>query len=329
MLAIYGAGSVGLALGARLARAGEEVLFITRDADAARAIDQDSVRYEDPGSGEQFEVRATAVADVRAAAERIGPDPVLFCMRRPEAEAASSALAEHLPGALVASLQSDVDGDAVLARHFARVLSGVVRQTCTRREVNSVAALGKGRLVVGHYTGGLEGEARALALRLANAGYDVGVSERIAEDKWLKLCVNLMSAPNALIRRNDHATRAFVELKAGLLEEARAVLEAARITARSCDGRDRSLDAEIVFQREALARGTSARALPIYNQVWMSLERRSGSLEADRYHQRILDLAREHAIPAPLNARMLDALERAAREACGPESMTAAEILGA
>ena len=151
-----------------------------------------------------------------------------------------------------------------------------------------------------------------LADALRRAGYDVGVSTRILEDKWLKLCVNLMSAPNALIRREDHATRAFVEIKARLLEEARAILLAAGIRARSCDGRDRSLEQEIAHQRESLALGTSARRLPVYNQVWAAL-RHGGPVEADRYHRRMLALAAEHGIAAPQNARVLEALERAVR----------------
>ena len=57
----------------------------------------------------------------------------------------------------------------------------------------------------------------------------------------------------------DHESQAFVSVKVRLLEEARAALLAAGIEARSCDGRDRSLDEEIAFQRESLARGTRAR----------------------------------------------------------------------
>jgi 2-dehydropantoate 2-reductase len=155
----------------------------------------------------------------------------------------------------------------------------------------------------------------------------VGLSRRIARDLWLKLCINLMSAPNALIRREDHDTRAFVELKARLLEEAKEALAAAGIEAASCDRRDRSLDEEIAFQRAALERGTSARRLPLYNQVWSSLE--DGlPLEADGYHRRVLDLATRHGLSLPKNERTLAALERAARDALGPESATAAEILG-
>ena len=135
-----------------------------------------------------------------------------------------------------------------------------------------------------------------------------------------------MSAPNALIRREDHATRAFVELKARLLEEARAILRAAGIPARSCDGRDRSLDQEIAHQRESLALGTSARALPVYNQVWAAL-RSGGPVEADRYHRRMLELAAAHGIAAPQNQRVLAALERAVRERTGPERLAAQELL--
>jgi len=166
----------------------------------------------------------------------------------------------------------------------------------------------------------------ALAGALRAAGYDVGISQRIEQDRWLKLCVNLMSAPNALIRRDDHCTRSFVELKARLLEEARAVLAAAGIEARSCDGRDRSLAEEISYQRRALELGANARPLPLYNQVWSAL-RHGGPLEADDYHRRILALAAAHQVSAPLNARVLETLERCAREASGPESVRVSEIL--
>jgi ketopantoate reductase len=138
--------------------------------------------------------------------------------------------------------------------------------------------------------------------------------------------MNLMSAPNALIRRSDHTTRAFVEIKARLLEEARAALFAAGIEARSCDGRDRSLAEEIAWQRASLERGESARSLPLYNQVWSAL-RGGGPLEADAYHRRILDLAGHNGVPAPVNTRVLEILLRQAASGVGPESVAAAEIL--
>jgi 2-dehydropantoate 2-reductase len=325
-IAVYGAGAVGLVVGARLARAGSDVLFITRRREVAELIESDGVRCQDLVAEEAWLVRTPAVAGIRAAAERLEGGPVLFCMRRSETAEAASALARTQPRAIVASLQNDVDNEEILARHFATVIGGVYRQTCTRTAPNSALAAGAGRVVLGMHPRGTGPDATSLAAAFRAAGYDVGLSPCIARDLWLKLCVNLMSAPNALVRREDHETRAFIELKVRLLEEAKEVLAAAGIEASSCDGRDRSLDGEIAFQRAALERGTSARRLPLYNQVWSSLEYGS-PLEADGYHRRVLDLAARHGLSLPQNERILAALTRAARDGLGPESAAAEEIL--
>jgi 2-dehydropantoate 2-reductase len=326
MLVIQGAGAVGLVLGARLARAGSDVLFVTRRPEQARRIERDGVRLEDPASGEAWEVRARAVAGIAEAREAIAGAPLILCVRAPQADAATEPLWRVAPAATIVSAQNGVDTDARLAARFRRLIGLVVRQTCTRTGDTAARAVGPGRLILGAHPRGAGPDVAVLAEALRAAGYDVGISQRIAEDRWLKLCVNLMSAPNALIRREDHATRAFVEIKARLLEEAAAVLAAAGIEARSCDARDRSLAQEISHQRKALELGTTARRLPLYNQVWSAL-RHGGPLEADGYHRRILELAAAHDLPAPLNARVLEVLERCAREARGPECIGAAEIL--
>jgi 2-dehydropantoate 2-reductase len=326
MLVIYGAGAVGLVVGARLARAGVPALLVTRRPEAARLIQEHGVRIEDPASGRAFEQRVPAVCGIEAAEDRIHDGPVVFCMRGPDTAPAARALLSVTRGVPVASLQNDVDNEPVLAADFPLVIAGCVRQTCTRTADNQAVAVGDGRIVVGTWPSGGGAAARELAGLLSRAGFEAPVSTRILEDKWLKLCVNLMSAPNALIRREDHTRFEFVEVKARLLEEARAILRAARVLARSCDGRDRSLDQEISYQRQSLALGTSARPLPVYNQVWAAL-RSGGPVEADRYHRRMLTLAAEHGIAAPQNARVLEALERAVRERTGPEQLAAKDLL--
>jgi 2-dehydropantoate 2-reductase len=326
MFVVYGAGAVGLVVGARLASAGLPVLLVTRRPNAARCIQMAGIRIEDPSSGQRLEQRVAAVCGIEAAAAQIASQPVLFCMRSPDTAEAARALSAVAPRATVASLQNDVDNEPLLAASFTRVIGGCVRQASTRTADNTAVCVGAGRIVIGAWPAADAPDVDVLASALRRAGYDVGVSARILEDKWLKLCVNLMSAPNALIRREDHATRAFVEIKARLLEEARAVLLAAGIRASSCDGRDRSLEQEIVHQRESLALGTSARRLPVYNQVWAAL-RHGGPVEADRYHRRVLALAAAHEISAPQNARVLAALERALCDGRGPERLAAAELL--
>jgi ketopantoate reductase len=181
-------------------------------------------------------------------------------------------------------------------------------------------------VVLGAWPEGRSAETERLAEDFREAGYDVGVSEHIGADQWLKLAINLMSAPNALVLREDHESQAFVRVKIRLLEEARAALLAAGIEARSCDGRDRSLDEEIAFQCESLARGTSSRRLPVYNQVWSAL-RHGGPLEADSYHRRILDLATGHGLEAKQNTRVLEAVVEAWTTKRGPECLRATDLL--
>ncbi len=326
-VSVVGAGAVGLNLGARLARSGCDVLFVTRRAQVAAAIEADGVTVADPTSHARWRSRARAVSGIERAGPALGQGPVLLCVRAEETAAVAASLAGCAPGATLVSAQNDVDNEPLLARYFGSVIGMVVRQTCTREGETSILAAGRGRLILGRHATGVDRATRELAGTFEGAGFDVGLSEKIADDKWLKLCVNLMSPPNALIRKCDHRTRAFVEIKARLLEEARAALAAAGITARSCDGRDRSLEEEIRHQRESLGLGTSDRALPLYNAVWAALRDPRKSLEADRYHERILDLARTHDTAAPTHERMLHALLRARNLGLGPECYRAEELL--
>jgi 2-dehydropantoate 2-reductase len=326
-IAICGAGAVGLAIGARLARAGCAVMFAVRSPEVARSLEDRGVRCDDVAAGSGFRAGARASADPGEAAAFARGGLLFFCVRRSQTAAAARDLAAAEPAAAV-SFQNDVDNEAVLARHFARVIGGVVRQTTTRVAPDSVRLAGAGRLVLGDHPEGFGATAAWLADRLEGAGYAVGRSRHIVRDKWLKLCVNLMSAPNALIRREDHETEAFVEVKVRLLEEARAALAAAGVDARPCDAGDRSLDEEIAHQRGALERGDSARRLPIYNQVWASL-RHDLPLEADGYHRRILELGERAGLALPTNQRVLAVLEETARLRRGPEQSRAVDLLPA
>jgi 2-dehydropantoate 2-reductase len=323
-LAIVGAGAVGLVLGARLARAGRAVRFHVRAEGAARALRDEGVEVEDPATG----VGWRAAVDAQVGPPGGAAGLVFLCVRQPDLEALADALAATSPAAVPVNVQNGVDGDAILARRFPRVLGAVWRLGCTRVAANRVRTLGAGRVVVGAHPQGAGPDAEGIAALLREAGFDAAVSERIAEDRWLKLCVNLLSTPNALVRPAEHATRAFVEGKARLLEEARDALRAAAIPARSCDGRDRSLDDEIAWVRGGLARGDAARPLPLYNSVWQAL-RDDLPLEADDYHRRIAALGASCGIVTPVNELALAALRRARAERLGPESFGAAELFSA
>lgn len=316
-----GGGSVGLQLAGRLARAGHAPRLIVRRPEQERALARHGVVLWDPASDERHRVRVEASCDLAAVAELEAP-VVLLATRVRETRAVADELAGLRPDAAVASAQNDVVADAWLAERFAAVAGVVVRQTCSRRGEHEVAATGAGRVVVGAVTPAGASARDALHAAFAAAGFDAGRSDDLAADRWLKLCVNLMSVTNALVCRSDHRTADFTEAKARLLEEARDALAAAGIRAASGDGRDRDLPAEIAAQREALARGTSARDLPLYNAVWSALTR-GGDLEAEAYHRRIVELARAHGGAAPYNARAVELLREAAEAGRGPEQLPA------
>ena len=298
--------------------------LVSRDESAVRRVREAGVEVEDPRSGERWCARPDAAREVPARTAF-----ALLCVRGPDTDEASAALARQSPSARAVVVQNGIHGDAQAARHVSRVLGAVIRHPCMRVAPNRVRALGAGRIAIGAYPSGGGADVEDAAAALRAAGYDVGVSHRIAEDRWLKLCFNLMSTPNALVRPAEHATRAFTEGKVRLLEEARAVLSAAGIAARSCDGRDRSLDAEIEFQRGALERGDAGRALPLalYNSLWVGLAR-GAPLEADAHHQAIIERGERHGVATPTNQRAVEGLARAAREGLGPESFSAEELLG-
>ena len=326
-LSIVGAGSVGLTLAARLSASGQAVRLRTRRPEAAQALCSHGLRTEHAATGARGRFQVDAIAASEATAW--DGDPVLLCTRGDAVEEACEQLAALSPASLVVTFQNDVVSEEVAGRHVERVAGGVWRETCTQLSDHEVRFLTDrpGRAILGVHPKGEHAEVVALAGSLENAGIRTGVSAEIGADKWLKLCVNLMSAPNALVVRQDHSEAAFVQIKVQLLEEARSVLRAAGIHPSSCDGQDRSLDEEIEFQQASLSKGTSARPIPLYNQVWRALQRR-GWLEADAYHDRIIRLGEEHGIPTPANRRTLEILLRASNDRTGPEKVRALQLLG-
>lgn len=317
---VVGAGAIGLVLAARLARARRDVCIHTRDASAAALITRDGLHIEEPETGASWNARVRAVAG----APPPGSDPVFACVRVPDVPALAETLS---PDAVLVNVQNGVEGDAIFGQRIRRVVGAVIRQGCTRLAPNRARAMLPGRIAIGVHAGCSEAELAPIAALLGAAGYEVAVSPRIADDRWLKLCINLMTTPNALIRPDEHATRAFTEGKARLLEEARDVLRAAGIEARSCDPRDRTLDAEIEAQRAALMQGSAARRLPIYNSLWQAL-RHGAPTESDLFHRRIIGLGDRHGVATPLNQRALAMLEHTVALGLGPESCGAAEFFG-
>ena len=279
---VFGAGSVGTVLAGLLADGGVDVALAGRGA-------APDLRLE--GDEETVTARVPVVDEPRGT--------ILLCVHAPDV----AELCARWPGRHVVTWQNGVASEEVAAR-WCRVIGGVWRMTCTLTAPGVALFTRRGRVVLGRHPSGGDDEVQAVAADLRAAGLDVGLSARIAGDKWLKLCLNLTSAPHALIRKEDHARDEFGAVKAALLAEARAVLQRAGIEARSGDGRDASLKEEIERHR-----GGGTRARPVYNSTWRLLH--LGRRPKELYHDTIVGLG-----DAPCNAAMLELVQRAEAPEC-------------
>ena len=285
MYTVFGAGSVGTVLAGVLRESGVDVSIAGRNAVEAIHLE---------GDDETIDARVPVVDEPSGR--------VLLCVH----ESDVGGLVSMLAGRTVAAFCNGVTAERTLAPH-ADVIGAVWRMTCTLQEPGRALFTRRGRIVVARHEG-------PLADDLRRAGFDVGESDDIDADLWLKLLCNIGSTPNAVIRGEDHADPRFGALKAALVEEAWAAMRRCGIDARSCDGRDASPEDEIERQRT-----TGRRARPVYNDTWRQLH--LGRRPKERYHRTIAELG-----GAPLNAAMDRLLDAAMAPECFTLSETARKI---
>ena len=190
--AVVGAGAVGSFYGAMLARAGQPVTLIARQAHV-QAIEREGLRLQMAGRTESIRIAArTDIAAVRDA------DLVLFCVKSTDTESVACEMAPHLADvALVLSLQNGVENAATIARHVKQaVVPAVVYVATAMPEPGLVSHHGRGDLVIGPLDAAAANDA-ALAPRLqalvdlfATAQVPVRISADVMAELWSKLMVN-------------------------------------------------------------------------------------------------------------------------------------------
>lgn len=310
---VFGAGAVGSALAAYLARAGHAVAIVGRPAhvDAIRA--QGGALRAVARDGE-FLAPMQATTSLP---EELAPDAVLMlAVQAPDVRDAAAAVAPAARTREVITWQNGIRAEATAAPLCPRLLGGVVRFTATMLVPGEVRLRHPGQVIVGRHPEGPDPIAASIVADLRAAGFTASESPRIAEDKALKLLVNLVSGPPVLLRRTGiEPTLARVQL--AVLEEAVRVFAAAGIAARPASGLGQPIDALLAhFRAGGSAPDTSGG---IYNSTWQNLHHRRPRLENDFYQGEIVRLGERHGIPTPVNARALATLEEVRSRGLGPE----------
>ena len=202
-IAVVGAGGVGGAYGAALAKAGADVTFIARGAHLA-AMKSKGLKVESP-RGDTHLVPTQATDDPKT----VGPvDVVLFCVKLWDVESAGAAI-KPMVGAdtAVIPLQNGVDASDRLAPILGRqaVMGGVANISATIAEPGVIRQTGTVmRMVFGELDGKKSARAEAFAAMCAKAGIDGVLSPAILTELWMKF---ILLASNASIMALDPPAR--------------------------------------------------------------------------------------------------------------------------
>ena len=216
-ICIYGAGAIGILVGARLAATGRhEVSAVARGETLAAlagqgfrvetadgAIAGPARAAEDPAAlGVQdlvvVAVKAPALADVgRHIAPLLGPHTLIV----PAMNGVPWWFCHGLSGAAAGLALKSVDPDGSIARHLPldQVIGCVVHAAASVVEPGKAHnQMGRG-LVIGEPRGGVSGRVAALKAAFDAAGFECTASEMIQRDIWYKLWGNMTTNPISAI----------------------------------------------------------------------------------------------------------------------------------
>ncbi len=231
-VAVMGGGAVGCYFGGMLARAGAQVTLIGRAAHV-EAITREGLWFEGLQFQETVPMRASLDATACADAQL-----VLMCVKTPDTESATRAIAPHLaPGAIVLSLQNGVENAALIRGQCTNpVVAAVVYVACMMSGPGRLKHTGRGDLLIGADVpqAGLPlARLHALAALFERAAVACKVSDNIEGDLWGKLLINCAyNAISALGRARYHRMVALPETRAlmeGVVAEVLAVAKASGV----------------------------------------------------------------------------------------------------
>ena len=247
-IAVFGAGSIGGYLGARLALAGEDVTFIARGANLA-AIQANGFRLIEEDGSERVASSARAVLKTGEAGVQ---DYVLLALKAHQVAPIAHELAPLLgPETAIVTLQNgipwwyfhklagpyegrrveSVDPDGTIAASIDndRIIGSVVYPASELVAPGVVRVIEGNRFSLGEPDNGRSARAQRIAEALVRAGFKAPVSSDLRAEIWLKLWGNLTFNPVSAL---THATLAQIcrfpatrALAEGMMREAQTVAE--------------------------------------------------------------------------------------------------------
>lgn len=321
-VAVVGAGAIGCTLGALLGRAGHEVSLVAR-GEQLEAL-RKGLRLDVPGASLTLQPRV---------ADHLEGDPELLVLatKRADLEAACRQAASVSRRATVLAIQNGLGAEAIAARHFDDVaggVTGIVAQVVSPARVEAV----KLGMVIGREGRPVDARAMDIARALSQAGIPSRTTDNLAGARWTKLIVNLnnaLPAATGLGVRALYAQPGIPALAARMLREGVLVADAEKVRLETLAlASARALRAIAVLPTPVAASIVAARARRLTREgdiegSMLQDLRRGRTTEVRDLNGALVERARRHGLPTPVNAALVGAVERVER---GERFMSASEL---
>jgi 2-dehydropantoate 2-reductase len=187
-IAVMGTGAVGGYFGAKLAAAGQDVVFIVRQRNLP-SLRRNGLRVESPTG--DLNVRNGFFTDSPADAGMV--DLVLFCVKSYDTAEAAAALAPMMSErTAILSLQNGIDNPDKIAGFWGteRTLAGVVYLGAQVSVPGVIQHSSGGKIVLGPISGHTSDTARLVEQTISRAAIPCEISAAIEQVQWAKLLWN-------------------------------------------------------------------------------------------------------------------------------------------
>lgn len=297
-IAVVGAGGVGGAFGAALAKAGADVTFIARGAHLA-AMKSKGLRVEG-GRGETHLVPTQATDDPAS----VGPvDFVLFCVKLWDVESAGRHIKSLVgPNTAVIPLQNGIDAPERLVPILGAnaVMGGVAQISASIVEPGVIRQVGTFmRMLFGELDGSTSKRGEALLAMCRKAGFDVVLSDQIVTELWMKFILLATNASvMAVARQPIGKLRDDPDMRQQFVAAYQEVVDVGK-------ARGVKLPADAVDKMLAFNAGAPPTMKP---SMALDLER-GNRIELPWLGGKVVELGRQLGVPTPTHSFMYAALK--------------------
>ena len=310
---VWGAGAIGGTVGAYLARAGHDVLFVDIDGAHVQAINSAGLRIEGPIETFTVPARAVLPGEVEGVFER-----VFLCVKAHHTRGAAEALRPHLAAdGYVLSLQNGLNEITIAEVVGAeRVVGAFVNFGADYMSPGVVHFGGRGAVVVGEMNGARTDRARAIHEMLRAFEPNAELTTNISGFLWGKLGYGAILFGTALT--NDSICDALAEpanrtLLTAVATEATEVADRMGVEPLGFNGYDPAAfrpgapEAARTLSFDAMV-AHNARSAKTHSGIWRDLAVRRRQTEADAQLGPVVEFGARHGVRTPAVAGVIAAI---------------------